>query len=325
MKSRYLFIVVMITLCFPYGSPAKISELVIAGPRSCVVHPLIYMKEAGLLDPAADNIKLIIWNNPDQLRALMAGGQVHFSAVPSYVAANFYNKGLGLKLLNISTWGLLWLVSSDPEVKTLADLKNQTITLTYKRDLPDLVFTNLAQAQGLDPQKDFNLAYLPDFKAVAQELLSGRTHHAMLAEPIASITVLKSSQQGISKVYRAVDIQAEWQKVHQTKRGMPEAGICALPSILGQPQIVTAFQKAYETAINFCKTHPDEAAGIVARYLQKTKPAPIAAALKNARLEFVTALDARPELTDFYNVLMALNPEKTGGRLPGDGFYWQDR
>ncbi len=325
MKRSYLFVVVIITLCFPHGALAKISELVIAGPRSCVVHPLIYMKEAGLLDQAAETVKLIIWNNPDQLRALMAGGQVHFSAVPSYVAANFYNKGLELKLLNISTWGLLWLVSSDPDVKALADLKNETITLTYKRDLPDLVFTNLAKAQGLDPQTDFNLKYLPDFKAVAQELLSGRTRHAMLAEPIASITVLKSSKQGTSKVYRAVDIQAEWQKIHQTKRGMPEAGICALPSIMGQPHIVTAFQKAYETAINFCKTHPEAAAGIVAQYLQKTNPAPIAAALKNARLEFVTAQDARPELTEFYNVLMALNPEKTGGRLPGDGFYWKDR
>ena len=325
MRIKYALALLLVTLCLPFSSRAQVDELVLAGPRSCVVHPLIYMKEAGLLDKVAADVKLIIWNNPDQLRSLIAGGQVHFSAVPSYVAANFYNKGVPLKLLNISTWGLLWVLSSDPSVKTLPDLKGETVTLTYKRDLPDLVFSNLAGASGLDPQKDFNLKYLPNFNAVAQDLLSGRTKHAMLPEPIASIAVMKSSKGSSPKLYRAVDIQEAWSKVHHTTKGMPEAGICAMPSILDRPGVIKAFQTAYEAAITFCKTHPKEAAGIVARYLKKPNPAPIASALKNARLEFVTARDAKPELIDFYKVLMDLNPEKTGGKLPGDGFYWGDR
>lgn len=315
----------LIMFCFPLTSAAKVDTLVLAGPRSCVTHPLIYMKEAGLLDAVAKDVKLIIWNNPDQLRSLIAGEQVDFSAVPSHVAANFYNKGVNLKLMNISTWGLLWLISADPEVKQLSDLKGQTLALTFKRDMPDLVFTSLAQARGLDPETDVQLKYLPNFKAVGQDLLSGRTKHALLPEPLASIAVIKSARGNFSKLYRAMDIQEEWGKVHQTIQGMPEAGICAMPGILKQPKVAAAFQNAYQTAINFCRNHPAKAARIVASYLKKPNPLPIASALKNARLEFVTAQDARPELEQFYGIIMKMNPGKTGGKLPGDGFYWKNQ
>ncbi len=325
MKKRHILSLVLILFCFPMTIEAKVETLVLAGPRSCVTHPLIYMKEAGLLDAVAEEVKLIIWSNPDQLRSLIAGGQVDFSAVPSHVAANFYNKGIKLKLMNISTWGLLWLISSDPEVKQLSDLKGETLSLTFKQDIPDLVFSRLAQARGIDPKRDVHLKYLPNFKAVGQALLSGRTKHALLPEPLASIAVIKSSRGNFPRLYRALDIQEEWGAVHQTTQGMPEAGICAMPRILNQPKVVAAFQKAYQTAISFCSNHPVKAARIVASYLKKPSPLPIASALKNARLEFVSAPDARPELEHFYGIIMKMNPDKTGGKLPADGFYWENR
>jgi NitT/TauT family transport system substrate-binding protein len=285
------------------------------------------MVATGLLDAVADKIELRVWDNPDQLRALIAGGQVDFSAVPSHVAANLYNKGVPLRLLNISVWGVLWIVSSDPGVKTLADLKDEELLLTYRKELPDLVLTSLATRQGLDPVRDFKLRYLPNFPAAAQEVISGRAKHAMLAEPIASAALLRSARMKgkAPLLHRAVDIQEEWGRVHQTEPRMAEAGICAMPRIVGHPEVVKAFQRAYGTAIEWCRAHPEKAARIVNRYIPGIKPGPVASALKNTRLRFVTARDARPELVQFYTILMSLDPAKIGGKLPDDDFYWADR
>ncbi|WP_319523060.1 PhnD/SsuA/transferrin family substrate-binding protein [uncultured Desulfosarcina sp.] len=321
---KYGFLIVLIALIFAASpAPAKMEKLVLAGPKSTVTHPMAYMVEAGLLDGWADEVELRVWDNPDQLRALIAGGQADFSAVPSHVAANFYNRGVPLRLLNISVWGVLWIVSSDPDVRSLSDLKGEEILLTYRGDLPDLVLTSLATGQGLDPVRDFKLRYLPNFPAAAQQVLGGRARHAILAEPMASAALLKSANLNgkAPKLYRAIDIQKEWGRVHHTKPRMAEAGICALPRISGQPEVVAAFQEAYRTAIDWCRTHPQEAARIVARRISGLKPGPVASALKNARLEFVPAREAKPELVQFYTILMSLNSAKIGGRLPDDGFY----
>ncbi len=323
---KYVFLIVLIALvCAASQAPAKMQKLVLAGPKSTVTHPMAYMVEAGLLNQWADEVELVVWDNPDQLRALVAGGQADFSAVPSHVAANFYNREVPLRLLNISVWGVFWVVSADPEVKSLADLKGEELLLTYRGDLPDLVLTSLATGQGLDPVRDFKLRYLPNFPAAAKQLIGGRAKHAMLAEPMASAALLKSAMlKGKSpKLYRAIDIQQEWGRVHHTRPRMAEAGICALPRITGHPEVIAAFQDAYRTAIDWCRTNPKKAAQIVTRRISGLKPGPVASALKNAKLQFVTAREAKPELVQFYNILKGLDPAKIGGRLPDDGFYWK--
>ncbi len=53
----------------------------------------------------AEKVEFILWTNPDQLRALALNGKVDFIALPTNVAANLYNRGAPLALLNVSQWG----------------------------------------------------------------------------------------------------------------------------------------------------------------------------------------------------------------------------
>jgi NitT/TauT family transport system substrate-binding protein len=326
MKKAAFIALAMILFSFPAPASARdrIDQLVLAGPQSSVTHPMAYIIEAGLLKDVADNVKLVIWDNPDQLRSFIAGEQVHFAAVPSYVAAIFHNKGIHLKLLNISTWGILWIVSSDPDVHALADLKGEEIVLTHRGDMPDLVLANLALEQGLDPARDFSLRYVPNYPAVSQEVVSGRARHALLAEPMVSVALMKSvaMEGGAPKLHRAIDIQEEWGRVHHTEPGIPQAGICAVPGILEHPHVVAAFQAAYREAIRWCNAHPREAGEIVAKHITGLNSRAVADALGNVGLKFVTAHDAKPRIEQFFRVLETFNPSKIGGGLPADDFYW---
>ena len=319
-----LIIVLLLLFAVPSWAQAKMEKLVLVGPKSSVTHPMTYMIEAGLLKDVAEEVELIIWDNPDQLRSLIAGGQAHFSAVPSYVAATFYNKGVPVKLLNISTWGILWVVSSDPKVKTISDLKGEEVSMPYRNDMPDLVFKSLALKQEMDPAKDFKLSYRTNLPAVVQDVLGGKVKHGLLAEPLVSIALMKSAtmQGKAPKLYRAISLQEEWGKVYNREARISQAGIAATPKITGNPEVVEAFQKAYKTAIDWCNENPEEAGKIVAKHISGLKAKPVAVAIQNAGLKFVSAQDARPEIEHFYSVLKEMNPAKIGGKLPGDDFYW---
>ena len=324
MKKFYLVLVLTLLVVMPSLAQAKVKRLVLIGPKSSVTHPMAYMIEAGLLDSVAEKVELIIWNNPDQLRSLLVSGQVHFAAVPSYVASIFYNKGVPVRLLNITAWGLLYMTSNDPAVKTLADLKGRKIDMPYRNDMPDLVFRHLVSKQGMNPDTDFDLHYKSNFPIIVQELLSGLTPNGLLVEPLVSVALMKSKAMSgkATKLYRAVDLQKEWGKVYGSKPQIPQAGICATPLATKDPALVNAFEKAFEEATKWCVANPEKAGKIVVKYIPGLKVKPVAAALKNAGLNAVPAMEARSEIERFYSVLKSMNPAKIGGKLPDDGFYW---
>jgi NitT/TauT family transport system substrate-binding protein len=90
--------------------------------------------------------------------AIDAKRGVDFIAMPSNVAANLYNRGVKLRLINVATWGVLWLVSRDPNLKTLADFKGKEVVMPFRADMPDIVFQTLLAKAGLDAANDFRCA-----------------------------------------------------------------------------------------------------------------------------------------------------------------------
>jgi len=325
-KICLMSILVFAFIVVPLSAGEKIKKLIISGPKSSVTHPMAYIVEKGLLSDVAEEVELVIWNNPDQLRSLVAGEQVHFSAVPSYVAATFYNKGVPVRLLNISAWGILYIVSSDPKVKSIADLKGETISMPYRNDMPDIVFQTVTAKQGINPKENFTFNYHTSLPSVLQEVLSGKTNHGLLAEPLVSIALMKSAKmakQGkAKKLYRAVSMQKEWGDAFNRKPQIPQAGVIATPKITNRPDVVNAFQRAYKEAIEWSNKNPEKAGKMVSKYISGMKPKPVATALKNAQIRFVSATDSRAELEYFYGILKSSNPTKIGGALPKDDFYW---
>lgn len=105
-------------------SPAKtatplkrLSKLTLAGPFATVSYPLIRIAESGALADVADRVEFISWKSPDQLRAMAVNKSADFLAMPSNVPANLYNKGVPLKLLSITIWGILWVLTRDAKLK----------------------------------------------------------------------------------------------------------------------------------------------------------------------------------------------------------------
>ena len=190
---------------------AKRPRLRLAGPMATVSFPLMRLVDSGALAGLAEQVEFVAWTNPDQLRALVLGGEVDFVAAPSNVAANLYNRGAPLRLLDVSVWGMLWLVSRNAHWKTLDQFKGQEIAMPFRADMPDILFQLLARQQGLDPGRDFKLRYVASPLEAMQLLITRRVDHALLAEPAISMALRKTQSFPVSvlapQLYRSVNQQ----------------------------------------------------------------------------------------------------------------------
>lgn len=321
-RAASFLITAMFLLFAGHGFAAeKVDKVIIASPFSPLAMPMARIVENKLLDKVADEVELVIWNTPDQLRAMITQGQVDFVSVPSNVAAIFYNKDIKLKMVRVSIWGVLYIISNDPSIASLADLKGEKIYVPFRGDQPDLMFQTICKNQGLDPLKDFDIQYVSSPLDITMSLLAGKVKHAVMIEPAAAMCIMKAKQKGMT-FKRVIDIQKEWGKATGGEPKFPNAGVAALPDALKNPAVVEAFLKAYDESVKWTVNNPKEAALLAAKHVNGVNAAAFEEAMKYTIFESVSGRDSKKELEIMFNRFMALNPKFAAGRLPDEGFYY---
>lgn len=288
------------------------------GPPAGPSITLAAVAQGGLL--AGRAISFEGYLNPDILRASFISGNWQAAIAPSYVAANLANKGLPVKLLNIMSAGLLYVLSFDDRIQSPQDLAGETVGMFYRNDMPDLVFARIMREQRLKVGKDYALHYTGSPIEALQLLLSGRIRHCILPEPAAAVALSKARKLG-KKLYRSIDLAREWSSVSGSDQGQPLAGIMLHQDLVDQdPDFVNALHEACLSGSEWVRAHAEEAAEIAARSM----PLPaklIARSIPTTRLVAHRAKDIKPELEAFYSILAETNPAIIGGKLPSDDFY----
>lgn len=304
---------------------AKVEKLVVSGPFASVSHPILHMIETNALKDVADKVEFRVWKNPDELRAMAIKGDVDFVAVPTNTAATLGNKGVDIKLLSVSVWGILGMISRDNTLKTLKDFKGKKIAVPFRADMPDVVFKQLAKKEGLDPQKDFELVYVATPVDAMQMLIMRRVDHALLAEPAISMALRKTKSFPVSivapELYRSVDLQEAWGKAFGTKGDIPEAGIAVMGHVKDE-QLIKRFQEEYAKSLEWYKANPKEAGKLVAKTLTMLNEDAVNDSIAHVRLKNVPAKEAKKELEFFFEVLRAEEPKSIGEKLPQESFYY---
>lgn len=306
---------------------ARRARLTLSGPFALVSYPLMRIADSGALSDMADQVEFTTWKSPDQLRAIAIGQTADFIAAPSNVAANLYNRGVPLKLLDISTWGLLWMVSREQGLRTLADFRGKEVVMPFRGDMPDILFQLLAEQQGMQVGRDVKLRYVASPIDAMQLLITRRADHALLAEPAVSMGLRKSHSFPVKviapELYRSVDLQQEWGRVLHRAPRIPQAGMVALGSALGDATLLARFEAEHGKALQWCQQHPEACGQMAARYVSMLTPEGVADALQATRstMELVPAAKAKPDLEFFYQQLLQRQPGLVGGKLPTADFY----
>jgi len=304
---------------------AKEKKIVVAGPFASVSHPIFHMIETNALKDVADAVEFKLWKNPDELRALAINGEVDFLLVPTNTAAILYNKGVDLKLLNVSIWGILGMVSRDDSLVRLKDFKGKKIAIPFRADMPDIVFSQLLKRQGLHPKKDFELVYVATPMDAMQMLIMRRVDHALLAEPAISMALRKTKSFPVSIIapdlYRSVDLQAEWADVFDTDMDVPQAALAVMGKVK-DTKLISRFNEEYARSLECYKSNTKEAGELVAKNIDMLEADGVADSIKHVRIKSVNAVDAKEKLEFFFSILESEDPKSIGGRLPDSKFYY---
>ena len=250
----------------PPAATSRRPALVLAGPPAAVGWPLIRMVDSGALAAVAERVELRFWKDPDQLRLLALGGQAEVLALPTNVAAMLHARGVKLRLVNVATWGVLWLVSRTPGPRTLADFRGAEIAMPFRGDMPDIVFRLVAARQGLDALRDFRLRYVASPFDAMQLLLLRQVEHALLSEPAVSLGIRRAGALPLVglTLHRAVDLQQEWGRAFGRAPRIPQAGIALLGAAADDAVLTAAVQRAYAEALAGCEAAPDACAATAA-------------------------------------------------------------
>ena len=285
----------------------KTDKIVVAGPFATVSHPMILMQKNDVLKDLGKEIEFKVWRNPDELRALALNSDVDFIAVPTNVAANLYNKGVDIKLLNVSVWGILGMLTRDKSLKKLSDFKDKEIVMPFKFDMPDIVFKEIVKAQGFDYKKDFKLKYVSSPIDAMQMLIMRRVDHALLAEPATSIALRKTKSFPLKVVapelYRSADLQKEWGEVFKIESKIPQAGIAYLGETTGKKEIIDRFMLEYKKALAWYKNNPEKSSEIIVKALPMLEEKGLADSIKYVNIDSVKSNDSKKDLEFFFDIL----------------------
>jgi NitT/TauT family transport system substrate-binding protein len=302
-----------------YAAPYK--KITLAGPTAVVTFPLLHMVETQALKQYTDKLEFRLWQSPDQLRVLLAKKEIDFSAAPSNLPAPMANRGEPVRLLNISVWGILWLVSRDPDVQGFSDLAGKELLVPFQRDLPAVLLDTLLGAQSFPIGKAPSLRRTRDSQDAIALMLTGQGQHVLLVEPTASLLMWRNEQQGGAPLYRAQSLEAAWQKSFPGQADLPQAGVMVNSHLAGDLDLSRAVEQAYAHSAAWCSSNALDCAKMVHRHIPHLPVPAIENAIKVTRIDSKPANSIRPQLETLYQMLGKHNPQAIGGRLPDAGYY----
>jgi len=315
-----LLLVLLVAGCSGQGDQTKSGTT--PPPEKIVVQAPIGPPTAPLLSLAENNplpdtkVELIIYKTVEEATTRVAKGEADFTVLPINVAAKLYNKDLPISLANASTWGILYLVSLDSEIKEWSDLAGKDLYVGAKGSSPDVLTQYLLSKNGVNLDQ-VNLTYL-DSPEIAQMMINGLAKYAVLPEPMVTQVLLNNKQ---ARVVR--DFYSDWQAATGSAK-LPQAGMIVRNDFAkAYPQIVREFQQAYAKQLEATVADPASVAPLVEKSLNIKTPV-FVQSMSRTRLQFVPASSAKEDVNTYLKTLLDISPDLVGGKLPDEKFFLAD-
>ncbi|HBC91409.1 MAG TPA: hypothetical protein DCZ10_00505 [Pelotomaculum sp.] len=321
---RFMMLLAVLLLTAGCGSQdTENKEVQTAVPEKIVVQAPLGPPTAPLFKMAEENpltgtkVELVIYKSVEEATTRAVKGEADFTVLPVNAAAKLYNKGVGISLANVSTWGILYLVSADGAVQDWRDLTGQDLYVGARGSTPDVLTQYLLDKNGLQAGA-VRLHYL-ESPEIAQMMINGLVKNAVLPEPMVTQVLLNSKE---ARVVR--DFYSDWQKFEGDAAQLPQAGMVVRNEFAkAYPQALREFQQAYARELASTVADPAGAAPLVEKNLGM--PAQVfIQSMTRTRLQYVSGSGAKTDVNTYLTTLLELSPDMVGGKLPDENFFLAD-
>lgn len=286
------------------------------GPTSMGLVKLMKDSEDGI---TANRYTFTMETAADALLPKMIQGELDIALVPANVASVLYNKTEGgVAVIDINTLGVLYMVSADDSLASIADLKGKTIYLTGKGTTPDYALHYILEQNGLS-ESDVTLEYKSEATEVAAVLANEPESIGLLPQPFVTAACVQN--ESLKVIF---DLTEEWDAVQGEGGSRLVTGVTVVrTAFLEENQAaVEKFMEEHKASAEYAGSNVDETAELVAAQGIVEK-APVAKmAIPNCNITYIDGEEMKAALEGYLSVLMEQSPESIGGTLPADNFYF---
>jgi NitT/TauT family transport system substrate-binding protein len=257
------------------------------------------------------------FGSQDIIAANLVSGAAQAGILPANVAAKLAASGVPLQIAAVTGTGMLSLLTSDPAVNRIEDLRGASVEITGRGATPEYVFRRILAAKGIDPDTDITLTYTLSYPEIAQSLIAGRLKSAVLPEPFATMARL-----GNPNLRQIGDIQEEW-----IRAGGPAnypMTVLAFNSDFAKknPEAVRIILEDCRLSADWVVANPALAGVLVEQFELGLRAPVVEAAIPRSNYVLIPAKEARPALEALFRAFLEQDPASIGGALPSDSFYF---
>lgn len=286
------------------------------GPTTMGLVNMMADGEEGALPFAA---QFTMGTTPDEITAKLVNGDLDIALVPANLASVLYNKTKGgVEVLNVNTLGVLYGVTGDASVKSLADLAGKTVYMTGQGATPEYAFNYILEQNGLKDQ--VKIEFKSEATEIAALLKEDPTRIAVLPQPFATVCQMQNEQ-----VKEFMNLTEEWAKCPDSGNSQLLTGVTIVRKEFANAHkedgLLKAFVEAQKTSTEAANSELEQTAELVAKYGIIEK-APVAkAALPKCGIVCLEGDEMKNALSGYLQVLFDADAKSVGGTLPADDFY----
>lgn len=262
------------------------------------------------------------YSAPTDIMPLLIKGELDIAALPTNVAATVYNKTEGgVKLLALNTLGVLYVVSKEEGIDTVADLNGKTVYISGQGSTPEYAMDYILKQNGLEVGSDVKLEFVSDHASLVAMCAAGQADTVVLPEPFVS--TLLSKELGYK---RSIDLNEAWDKACEGSSIFSMGCLVVRSEFADQnPQAVSDFLAEYARSVDFVNSNTKDAAELIASFKIVGEAALAEKAIPNCNIVCISGQDMLEKNDAYLRLLFEYNPAAVGGSVPGEDFYYVEK
>ena len=280
---------------------------------------LAYLMEEAGKGETANAYEFTMAGKADELVGNIANGSLDIALVPANVASVLYNKTQGqVKVIDINTLGVLYVVASDDSISAMADLKGKTVYMTGKGTTPEFAMNYLLAGNGLG-SGDVTMEFKSEAAEVASILKEDTSAIGVLPQPFATAACMQNPE-----LKTVMDLTEQWDLLNKEGKSRMVTGVTIVRTgfLEENEAAVEQFLKDHAESAQYTSGEPEKAAELVAG-LGIVEKAPMAQkAMPLCNIVCITGEEMKQALSGYLEVLSNQDAKSIGGTLPGDDFYY---
>lgn len=308
--------IVILSMLIYFSCKKNEEKIIIAIPEGPSTVSFIRMMENNSA-VNGQSIEFVVKTDPTQLQAMMMQQKADFVVLPTVMAANMYNKGVDYRLLAIPVWGTLYIITRNPQLRTMEDLRGQEVHLFGQSGTADVLFRYYLKKNYI---KDVGLNYsFTSNQELAMALLHKKISTAIISEPLVSHLLTKDSNLRIISQLTCEVID----KKNNTNTFAQSSFLANNKFIDSYPDLTRKISRMYQNSCAYTKSNPEESAKLMIKYGFYTDLKVAEESIKRCNIKYRKANELSQEIDSYLRIFYNFDPASIGGKMPDKNFIVQ--